>query len=125
MHAEVIVDFQVLENQVGKVVDIDNHFATPNRAQASQRDLQHRAPSDFHQRLRAIAGEWPQSLAEACRQNHRFHLPRFSNSRCCTTTSTPFLPRKCLANCSARYTERCWPPVQPNDAVKLLKPRRW
>jgi putative hemolysin len=74
--------------------------------------------------LGAIVGEWPQTGTKAGGQNHCLHLSMFSNSRCSTTTSTPALPRKRRANCSARYTERCWPPVQPNDTIKLLKPRR-
>ena len=61
--------------------------------------------------------------AKAGGQNHRLHLPRFSNPRCRTTTSTPLVLRKCFANSSARYTDRCCPPVQPNDTIRLLKPR--
>src|SRR6202011_3265569 len=123
-HAEVFVCFQILENHFGKVMHVENHLANSKDAQARECDLQQRAASDFHQRFGAIVGEWPQPRTEAGGQNHRFHLSKFSNSRCRTTTSTPLLPRKRLANCSARYTERCCPPVQPNDTIKFLKPRR-
>src|SRR5712692_1620538 len=124
VNAEVIVGFQIVENRIGKVMHIDNHLANPKGEQARERDLQQRAAGDFHQGLGAMVGEWPQARTEPGGQNHRFHLPKFSSSRCRTTTSTPFLPRKCFASSSARYTERCWPPVQPNDTIKLLKPRR-
>src|SRR5215467_13781891 len=103
---------------------IDYRLANSKGAQTRECYLKQRAAGDFHQRLGAIVGEWTQARTEARGQNHRFHLPAFSNSRCRTTTSTPFFPRKRFANCSAKYTERCCPPVQPNDTIKLLKPRR-
>src|ERR1700751_3035943 len=53
------------------------------------------------------------------------HAGGFSSSRWCTTTSTPGRVRRRFANCSARYTERCWPPVHPNEIIKFLKWRRW
>ena len=37
-------------------------------------------------------------------------------------TSTPARPRRCFASCSARYTERCWPPVHPKETIRLLNP---
>ena len=123
-HAEVIVAPQIGDDHIGKVMHVDNHFANPKGVQTRERDLQHGAAGDFYQRLGAIVGEGPQSRAEAGGQDHRFHWPILSNSRCRTTTSTPLLPRKRFASCSARYTERCWPPVQPNDTIRLLKPRR-
>src|SRR5256885_10999085 len=90
---------------------VDYHFSNPKATQARECDLKQRAAGDFHQCLRAIVGERPQARTQAGGQNHRFHSPTFSNSRCRTTTSTPFLPRKRFASCSARYTERCCPPV--------------
>src|SRR5439155_15207957 len=47
--AEVIVGFQIFENQIGQVMDVDDHLADPKAAQAAQRDLKQRAASDFHQ----------------------------------------------------------------------------
>src|SRR5215467_9064666 len=103
---------------------INNHFADSEAAQASKGDFDKRAVRNFHQRLGAIIGERLESRAQSRGQDHRLHWPIFSSSRCCKATSTPFLPCRCLAVCSARYTERCWPPVQPNETIRCLKPRR-
>src|SRR6266849_5815567 len=116
---------------------VDDHLANAKCPQASERNLQERAPSDFHQGFRAIVSQRPQARAEPGGQNHSFHceafiaglssgrlhLPSFSNSRWRTATSTPLEARKCFANCSARFTERCCPPVQPKDTIRFLKPR--
>src|ERR1017187_3591381 len=108
---------------------INDDFADAENPQTRERDLKQRAAVDFYQRFRAIVGERPQTRAEAGGKDHGFHSPGFSssslsNSRCRNTTSIPFLPRKCFASCSARYTERCCPPVQPNDTIRFLNPRR-
>src|SRR5580765_261847 len=124
----MIVAFEVVNNHFGKMMHIDDDLANSEFAQAGERDLQQRAPPDFHQGLGAIVGERSQARAQARSQHHGSHLSCFSNSifsnsTCRSTTSTPSSPRKCFANCSAKNTERCWPPVQPNETVKLLKPR--
>src|SRR6266581_5513326 len=62
-HAEVIVGFQISENQIGKVMDVDDHLADPKGAQAAERDLEQRAAGDFHQRLRAMVGERAEARA--------------------------------------------------------------
>ena len=104
-------------------MDVDNHVSNPKGAQPAQGDFQERMACDFDQGLGPIISERPQARAETGGQVHRLHLPRFSSSRCRTITSTPLLRRKYLANCSARYTERCCPPVQPKDTIRFLKPR--
>src|SRR5579859_7883208 len=109
---------------------VDDHIADPKVAKAGECDFQHSAPADFNQCFRAIVSERTKPRAQAGSQHHGLHWPAFSNSIFSnsmwrTTTFTPGFPRKWLANCSARYTERCWPPVQPKDTVRLLKPRLW
>src|SRR5216684_7590779 len=114
---------------------VDDHFANPELTQATERDLQQRMSSHFHERLGTIVSKRAQSRAQAGGQNHRprphcaafsaaaFSAAILSNSRCCTTTSTPFRPRRRFATCSAKYTERCCPPVHPNETIRFLKPR--
>src|SRR5438445_9945337 len=107
------------------MMHVDDHLANLKGAQACQRHLQQGAAADFHQRLGTIVGERPQTGAQAGGQNHGFHLPSFSSSIWRITTLIPLRARRCFANSSARYTERCWPPVQPNETIRLSKPRRW
>src|SRR5262245_8976253 len=123
VHPKVVVCFQVLNNHVREVMDIDDHSIDTACAQTLKSDLQQRAACDFHQCLRTAVGEWPEARSKTCSQHHRFHFPRLSRARCRTTTSSPGLPRKCLASCSAKYTDRCCPPVQPNETIRFLKPR--
>ena len=101
-HAEIFVRLQVIDDHVGEVMHVDDHFANAEGAQARERDLQQRAAADFHQRLGAIIGERPQTRAQAGGQNHGLHLPCFSSSRWRTTTLMPLRARRCFANCSAR-----------------------
>src|SRR5579871_3622667 len=132
---EIVVLLKELDHLIREVVHIYDDLANFKGDQAPKRNLQHRLPSDFHQRLRTIISERSQPRTETSSQNHcphrlAFSASAFSNailssSRCTTTTSTPLRPRNRFATCSARYTERCWPPVQPNDTIKFLKPRRW
>ena len=44
-------------------------------------------------------------------------------SRCTRRTSMPNLSWRWVARCSAQYTERCCPPVQPKENIKSVKPR--
>ena len=117
---------QIVDNHVGEVMDVDDDIVDAEGAQAGQRDFEQGAAGDFDQRFGAIVGERTQARAEAGGQNHRLHsgsvLLQFAMTQ---TTSTPLRSRRCCANCSARKTERCWPPVQPNETIRCLKPRRW
>src|ERR1035437_584612 len=143
-HPKVVVLLQIINNHVGKVMHVDDHFANPKLAQAVECDLQQRVTSHFHECFRAFVGERTQSRTEAGSQNHGLHCPArsglarsgssfsapgasgsiFSSSRCLTTTSMPFRPCRRFATCSAKYTERCCPPVHPNDTMRFLNPRR-
>ena len=101
-HAEVVVGFEILHDHVRKVMHVDDHFANSEGAQAREGDLQERAAGNFHQRFGALVGEGAQACAQAGGQNHRFHAAEPSSARCRTTTSTPSLPLRRFANCSAR-----------------------
>ena len=39
-------------------------------------------------------------------------------SESCRVSTCGWVARKCAASCSAMYTERCWPPVQPIAMVR-------
>ena len=107
----------------GEMMRVHDGLADTGFAQTQKSNFQQRAPIQFDQRLRTIIGQRAQPRAQSCRQHHSLHLPIFSSSVCRKATSTPFIARKCLANCSAKNTERCCPPVHPNDTIKFLKPR--
>ena len=83
------------------------------------------AAADFHQGLWTCVGQGAQTCTEARSQNHRFHLPWLSRPRWRTATSRPALPRKWFASCSAKYTDRCCPPVHPKETIRFWKPRLW
>ena len=108
-HPEIAMLFQILDNHlVGKVMHVDNHFANAEAAQPSQRNLQQRASTDFHQRLGAVIGQRPQPRPQSGGQHHRFHRDAFIATviicpsspvrRCRTTTFTPLRARKCFAS---------------------------
>src|ERR1017187_7520775 len=104
-------------------MSIDDNFTYSEKTQSAESNLQQGATGHSHQRLGAGIGERTQACAQSSGQDHRLHRPIFSNSMCRTTASTP-LSRRCFANFSARYTERCWPPVHPNETIRFLKLRR-
>src|SRR5215469_18614274 len=103
---------------------VDDDVTNSKLAQAGERNFEQCSASDFDQGFWTVIGQGSQTRTESRGQNHGLHSAIFSNSRCRTTTLTTFWARKCLASCSARYTERCWPPVQPNETIRLWKPRR-
>src|SRR6266566_8182189 len=72
-HAEVIVDFQIFEKKIGKVMDVDDYLADPKGAQTAERDLEQRAAGDFHQRLGTTVGERAEARAETGGEDHGFH----------------------------------------------------
>ena len=111
-------------------MDVDDDFGDAEGAQAGESDFEESAAGEFDEGLGAIVGERTEARAEAGGKDHGFHwsdfrLPSFSSSRWRTEISRPFLARKRFDNCSARKTERCWPPVQPNETIRFLKPRCW
>ena len=126
LHAEIVVGFQIIDNHVREVMRIDNHLAHAKGAQAGEGDLQQRTAGNFTSALGRSSVSGRRRVPRPAARIMAFidFCRIFSSPICRTTTSTPPLPRKCFANCSARYTERCWPPVQPNDTIRLLKPRR-
>src|SRR5436305_12451743 len=115
------------------MMDVDDEIANAKGSDPLQRDLEEGAAANLNQRFGTIVSEGPQPGSAPGRQDHRLHRAAFcacvdsaailSNSRCVTTTSIPGRPRSLFATCSARYTERCCPPVHPNDNIRFLKPR--
>src|SRR5690348_6136536 len=104
---------------------IDDHILDTECSQPFERNLQQRAAPDFHQGLWTCVRQGAQTGAEARGENHCFHLPWLSRLRWRTATSKPALPRKWFASCSAKYTDRCCPPVHPKETIRFLKPRLW
>ena len=56
-HAEVFVGFQVVDDEVGEVVDIDDDFGDAEGAQASEGDFEQGVAGDFDEGFGAIVGE--------------------------------------------------------------------
>src|SRR5450631_738306 len=72
-HSKVRVDAKAIDNHLRSIVGIDDDFTDTKGTQSRKRNLQEGTTRDGNKRLGAIVGEWPQSRAQACRQNHRFH----------------------------------------------------
>jgi len=100
-------------------------------AQTRQRDLQQRAPCNLHQGLRPIISERPQRVPSPAARTMAFiSAPIIDGAFTCPSSPTPdaaplpqahFFARKRFANCSARNTDRCCPPLQPN-APSIFEP---
>ena len=120
---------EIVDDHIGEVMRVDNDFLDPELAEADECELKHRAAADFNQGLRTIVGERTKTRAQPGSENHRLHFAIFSgkffsSSMWRTITSTPLVDRRCRASCSARKTDRCWPPVHPKETIRSRKPRR-
>jgi len=72
-HAEVFVGFQVVNDHVGEVVDVDDDFSDAEGAQAREGDFEEGATGEFNEGFGAIVGERAEAGAEAGGENHAFH----------------------------------------------------
>ena len=66
--------FQILNNHIGKVMDVDDYIADVKVAQTGERNLKQRAAANFHQRLGAVVGERTQARTLTAHQDNRVHL---------------------------------------------------
>ena len=113
---------EVSHDHVGEVMHVDDQLADAEALQAAQRDLQQRVSGNLDQRL----GTSSVRAATACPVRPPESSPssaHSSSSRCRNTTRRHSV-RAASAICSARYTERCWPPVHPKETIRCLNPRR-
>ena len=101
-HVDRSVRAQPIFDAFRVVMSVDDDFADADVAQAGQRDFQHGAPAHFHQRFGTVIGSRAQARAQSGGQHHRLHRPIFSSSMWRTSTSTPGVPRRRDASCSAR-----------------------
>jgi len=53
-HPEIIMGLQILDDQIRKVMHVDDDFADTEGPQASEGNFEEGAPGEFDQRLRAI-----------------------------------------------------------------------
>ncbi len=72
-HAEVFIGFQIVDDQVGEVMDVDDHFVDAEGAQAGEGDFEQRAAGEFDEGLGAMVGERAEAGAEAGGEDHGFH----------------------------------------------------
>ena len=127
-HIEVAIGGEVARYLIGEVVDINDYVDDAAGFETKKREFEEGVPGDFNQRLGTIVRERTKSRAQAGCEDHplqdaTFSGKFFSISTCRTRTSTPSRVRRCCANCSARKTERCCPPVQPKETMRLANPR--
>ena len=72
-HAEVFVGFQIVDDHVGKVVDVDDDFGDAEGAQAGEGDFEQGAAGDFDEGFGASVGERAKARAEAGGEDHGSH----------------------------------------------------
>jgi len=61
IHSEILIAFEILAHHLGEMMGVNDYVSYSKVAQASQRDLEQRAASDFYQRLRPVLREWAQA----------------------------------------------------------------
>jgi hypothetical protein len=72
-HSEIVAGFQVIDDHVREVMDVDDDVVDAKRAQARESDFEERAASDFDEGLGARVGEGTQARAKAGGKDHGFH----------------------------------------------------
>ena len=72
-HVEVFVGFQIVDDLVGEVVDVDDGFGDAEGAQAGESDFEKGVAGEFDERFGAIVGERAEARAEAGGEDHGFH----------------------------------------------------
>ena len=72
-HAEVFVGFQIVDDHVGEMVDVDDDFGYAEGAQAREGDFEKRAAGEFDEGFGAIVGERAEAGAKAGGEDHGFH----------------------------------------------------
>ncbi len=65
--------FQVVDDLVGEVVDVDDDFSDAESAEAREGDFEKGAAGEFDESLGASAGERAEASAEAGGEDHGFH----------------------------------------------------
>jgi len=73
VHAEIVAGFQVVDDRVREVMDVDDDFVDTKRAKARERDFEQRAAIDFDQGFGTPVGERAQARAEAGGEDHCLH----------------------------------------------------
>ncbi len=76
-HAEVVVGFQIVDDQIGEVMDVDDDFGDAERAQARESDFEQSAAGELNEGFGAIVGERTETRAEAGGEDHGFHTGAF------------------------------------------------
>ena len=81
-------------------------------------------PGKRGQSLGGIVSERLEPGSQTGRKNHCLHIPYNVFSIFCSLWMSFTLMSNLLARwearCSAQYTERCWPPVQPKQTWRLV-----
>ena len=72
-HAEVFVGFQIVDDQVGEVVDVDDDFGDAEGAQAGEGDFEQGAAGDFDEGFGSSVGEGAEARAQAGGEDHGSH----------------------------------------------------
>ena len=75
-HAEVFFGFQIVDDLIGEVMDVDDDFGYAEGAQAGESDFEKCAAGEFDEGLGAIVGERTEARAEAGGEDHGFHWSR-------------------------------------------------
>ena len=75
--SKIVFGFQVVDDLVGKVVDVDDEFRDAEGAEASEGDFEEGAAGEFDEGFGAMVGERPEAGAQTSGQDHCFHRGAF------------------------------------------------
>ena len=72
-HAGVVVGFEIVDDPIGEVMDVDDHFGDGEGAQAGKGDFEEGAAGEFDKGFGAIIGKRAKARAQAGGEDHGFH----------------------------------------------------
>ncbi len=72
-HAEIFVRFEIVDDLVGEVVDVDDDFGDAEGAETRESDFEESAAGEFDEGFGAIVRERAEARAEAGAKDHGFH----------------------------------------------------
>ena len=124
-HIDIPIGFQVIDHHVRKVVNIDDDFPDSKARSRSIVISNSVRPATSTSAFGRVLVKAAIARSQTGGQNHGLHLPRDSNAICRSIRPHRLFPGNVWPIARQNTTDRCCPPVQPNDTIKLLNPRLW
>ena len=72
VHRKIVVGFQILDDLISKVMNVDYRFLHAKQIQSVERDFQQRAAGDFYQGFWLVVGQRPEARYRAAASTMAF-----------------------------------------------------